>query len=369
MSRHGYQFVSRDVSEERDDGPFDETGDMSEPVVEEPVVTSSVDPRDALIERLLNTKERDEERREAAEQLHALGTAEALTRLDGLPGHSDARAVLRDARWDVPGAGAVPLLSSPDPLAAIVHLVGLRYRRAARHMSNRWGTAALGGTTAGIIAGSAGGAALWLVPESGADPSVIVALAVVGALAGALGAAGVGAGLASAEVLARSARATGLTVCGAIGGALSGTIGHVLARAVLVGVFGRDVTGIGGWFEGLVIGAAAGLGYAHSTSLLPGGGLAGPRGSARTRAALVTGIVCGLAAIALSLGGRNLVASSLDVMAAAFEGSDVGLAPLARLLGEEELRPVTRTLISGAEATLFGIGLAFGLTHRPRPRI
>ena len=25
VSRHGYQFVSRDVSEERDDGPFDET--------------------------------------------------------------------------------------------------------------------------------------------------------------------------------------------------------------------------------------------------------------------------------------------------------------------------------------------------------
>ena len=42
----------------------------------------------------------DEERREAAEQLHALGTEEALRRLDALPGHSEARAVLRDARWD-----------------------------------------------------------------------------------------------------------------------------------------------------------------------------------------------------------------------------------------------------------------------------
>ncbi len=370
VSRHGYQFVSREVSEERDDGPFDSTENTAEPASdEESSVAALVDPREPLIERLLNTNERDEERREAAEQLHALGTAEALRRLDGLPGHSDARAVLRDARWDVPGAGPVPLLSSPDPLQAIVHLVRLRYRRAARHMSNRWGTAALGGTAAGIVAGIAGGVSLWLVPESGSDPSVIVALAVAGAMAGAIGAAGVGAGLASAEVLARSARATGLTVCGAIGGALSGTIGHVLTRAVLLGAFGRDVPGIGGWFEGLVIGAAAGLGYAHSTSLLPGGGLAGPRGRARTRAAIVTGIACGAAAIALSLAGRNLVASSLDVMAAAFEGSGVGLAPLARLLGEEELRPVTRTLISGAEATLFGIGLAFGLTHRPRPRI
>jgi F0F1-type ATP synthase membrane subunit c/vacuolar-type H+-ATPase subunit K len=80
----------------------------------------------------------------------------------------------------------------------------------------------------------------------------------------------------------------------------------------------------------------------------------------------VTGIVCGIAGIGLSLADRNLVGSSLDVMAAAFEGSDVGLTPLAKLLGEEDLRPVTRTLVSAAEATLFGIGLAFGLTHRPR---
>ena len=347
--------------------PFGDPQSLPGPI-EEPVITPSVDPRGGLIARLLNPRDRDEERREAAEQLHALGTADALQRLDGLPGHAEARALLRDARWDVPGAGPVPLLSSPEPVAAIAELVRLRYRRAARHMSNRWGTAALGGTMAGIVAGAAGGVSLWLVPESAADPGVIVALAVVGALAGALGAAGVGAGLASAEVLARSARATGLTICGAIGGALSGTIAHIVTRAVLAGVFGRDVPEIGGWFEGLVIGAAAGFGYARSTALLPGGGLAAPRGAARTRAALLTGAVCGIAAIGLSLAGRNLVGSTLDVMAAAFEGSDVGLAPLARLLGEEDLRPVTRTLISAAEATLFGIGLAFGLTHRPKER-
>lgn len=368
VSRHGYQFVSRDVTEERDDGPFDADEVVTE-VAAPVVVMSAADPRDALLERLLNSRERDEERREAAEQLHLLGTADALNRLDGLPGHAEARAVLRDARWDVPDAGPVPLLASPDPFAAIWHLVRLRYRRAARHTSNRWGTAALGGTAAGAVAGAAGGISLWLVPESGADPGVIVALAVVGALAGAIGAAGVGAGLASAEVLARSARSTGLTLCGAIGGAIAGLFGHVVARAMLAGVFGRDIVGIGGWFEGLVIGAAAGWGYARSTSLLPGGGLAGPRGAARTRAALATGAACGVAAIALTLAGRNLVSSSLDLMAGAFQGSDVGLAPLARLLGEETLRPVTRTLISGAEAAVFGIGLAFGLTHRPRPRI
>jgi hypothetical protein len=52
-------------------------------------------------------------------------------------------------------------------------------------------------------------------------------------------------------------------------------------------------------------------------------------------------------------------------MAGVFDGSDVGLAPLARLLGEQELRPVTRTVISAFEGLLLGAALAFGLTHRP----
>jgi hypothetical protein len=83
----------------------------------------------------------------------------------------------------------------------------------------------------------------------------------------------------------------------------------------------------------------------------------------------MTGAACALVAVVLSLANRHLVASSLDVMASAFEGSDVGLAPLARLLGEQELRPITRTLVSGFEGLLFGAGLAFGLTHRPRRAI
>jgi DNA-binding winged helix-turn-helix (wHTH) protein len=375
VSRHGYQFVYTSVSEEPDEGALPCAGTEGarpaapEPASEPRAVPAPVDPFAAPLDRLLRRPpfERisDEERHEAAEQLHALGTAEALRRLDGLAGHPEARAILRDARWDVPGAGEIALFGSPRPWASAAHVVRLRLRRAARHSSNRWAAASAGGAVAGVAAGIVGGVALWLVPESQARPNAAVALALVGALAGAIGAAGVGAGLAAAEAVARSARTLALTACGAAGGALAGSLAHLLARAVLTGVFGRDIPLIAGWLEGLVLGAAAGLGYAAST-VVPGGGLAGPRGRARVRAALVTGAACAAAAIVLTLAGRHLVSSTLDVMASAFDGSHVGLAPIARLLGEQELRPITRAVASGFEGLMFGTGLAFGLTHRPR---
>ena len=114
------------------------------------------------------------------------------------------------------------------------------------------------------------------------------------------------------------------------------------------------------------MGAAVGAGYAVATRRLSQGGMAAPRGSARWRAALTTGATTAVAAMILALAGRHMVGSSLDLMADTFAGSQVGLDPLARLLGEDSLRPITRTLVSGFEALMFGSGLAFGLTRRPR---
>jgi hypothetical protein len=94
--------------------------------------------------------------------------------------------------------------------------------------------------------------------------------------------------------------------------------------------------------------------------------MAAPRGPARWGAVLATGLSCGLAALALGAAGRYLGAMSLDFVAHAFPGSQVGIGPLARLLGEPEPGLVTRSVISGGEGLLFGCGLALGLTHRPR---
>jgi DNA-binding winged helix-turn-helix (wHTH) protein len=380
VSRHGYQFVHADVAEEPE-VPVQAVAPPAAAVpIGAPAAVHGPDPapvasevlRAELVDRLLGRPAgrdlTDEERRDAAEQLHGLGTDSVLAEIAGQDGEAEARALLRDARWDVPGAGEVPLLGAHGSMAAIAALVRLRLRRAARLASRRWAAASAGGAAAGALAGMAGGVALLLVPESEAAASAVVALALVGAAAGALGAAGVGAGLAAAEALARSERALGLVTCGAAGGALAGLAGHGVAGALLASMFGKDGAAIGGALEGLVLGASAGFGYAAATTRIAGGGMATPHGGNRAAAALLTGACCAAACIGLAVADGHLVSASLDVVADRFEGSSVGLAPLARLLGEQELRPMTRTLVSGFEGLLFGIGLVLGLTRRPPVR-
>jgi hypothetical protein len=194
---------------------------------------------------------------------------------------------------------------------------------------------------------------------------VAVALAIVGAAVGGLGAAGVGAGLAAAEALARSARPLALVTLGSLGGAAVGATAHHVGRWTLEGLFGQDLGAVGGGFEGLVLGAAAGFGYALSTPRREGG-MATPHGRARLAAAAVTGLACAVAGFLLPAVGGQLAGSSLNNVARSFQGSQVGLRPLARLLGEPDPGPVTRSVIGGGEGLLFGFGLALGLTRRPR---
>lgn len=357
VSRHGYQFVAPGVVEEAD-------GDGAPPALRV-VAEAGDDGFAAALERLLAPGPLDtEERREAAETLHALGTARAL---EGAT-TARARALLRDTRWDVAGAGAVPLLGQPDLATTTLHLLRLRLRRALRVASRRWASGAAGGAATGLVAGLVGGLVLRFGPGAPGSAGLPAALGVVGLIAGGLGALGVGAGLAAAEVFARSSRRLALVVGGALGGGAIGALTHLVALATIQSLFGRDLSPTTGGFEGVVLGAAAGLGYATATRV-PEGGMASPHGGARGLVVLATGLCCAVAAIGLAAGGRYLGAMSLDLVAHAFPGSQVGIDPLARLLGEDVPGLVTRVVVSGWEGLMFGAGLALGLTRRPRPAV
>ena len=363
VSRHGYRFVFEDVVEEDDDGDWqgDRTSVQTAPAAAEPIA----DPFEPLLHRITRAAtgpNEEEDQREAAELLHALGTSEALKRLGTRPRHAFARALLRDTRWDSAEAGQVPLLSEPAPLATAYQLVGLRLRRAAAFAAARWAGASVGGGLAGVVAGSVGGTLLAVVPSSAASLDVVPVMAVIGGCCGAAGGAGVGAGLSIAESIARSRRLLALVCGAALGGGAVGLIAQLLGRWSLATLVGVNID-TGGGLEGLVIGAAAGLGYSLSTRSAEGG-LAAPRGSKRVTAVVATAAACAAAALTLTLLGRPLVGGTIHAIAQASRGSQAALTPLARLVGESDFGPLTAALIGTGEGALFGLGLSIGLTRR-----
>jgi len=369
VSRHGYQFVFPGVIEEEDDAG----ATPPPPAAIPPAPPTSFEP---LLERITRASSHgpgraersqpidNDDRRDAAEMLHALGTAEALRRLGTRPGHAAARALLREARWDSPGAGPVPVLGEPAPLAVTRELLRLRLRRAARLAARRWSGAAAGGALAGMAAGGLGGLILAAAPDSSAPIALAPVLAVIGATCGALGGAGVGAGLALAEAAVRSQRALALTCAGAIGGTLVGGAVQALTRWALASLVGLDVD-VGGGVEGVLIGGGAGLGFAIATRNTQDG-LAAPRGKKRLRAALITAVICGLAGLAITFAGRPLAGGTIHAIADAAKGSRATLAPLGRLIGEPDFGPLSRAILAFGEGAVFGLGLAYGLMRRPR---
>jgi DNA-binding winged helix-turn-helix (wHTH) protein len=363
VSRHGYQFVFADVVEEDDEGEWHAAVVAPADRVSPEAVLDPYEPLLQRLTRLTASASEEEEQREAAELLHALGTSEALRRIGTRPGHAFARALLRDTRWDAAEAGSVPIVGEPAPFETARHLVALRLRRASAVAAARWAGASIGGGVAGLVAGAAGGLILTAAPGSAASLAVVPVLALIGGCCGAAGGAGVGAGLSVAESIARSWRRAALVCGAAFGGGLAGYAAQWLGRWSLAALVGVHVD-IGGGLEGLVIGGAAGLGYSLGTSRSEGG-LAAPRGRRRIIVAVATAAGCGLAALALSIAGRTLVGGTIHVIADASAGSQANLTALGRFIGESNFGPLTAAVISTGEGALFGLGLALGLTHRP----
>ncbi len=358
VSRHGYQFIYADVREEEATRPLEQTTTADGPE------TSEAAGIEAVFARLVSDSAEDA-RREAAENLHRLGTSDAVGLLRSGADHAKARAMLRDARWDLPDAGPVPIFGEPDALRTLCELFALRLRRILRLAGRRYLAAIGGAAVTGLVAGFLGGLALYLGPGSEATAVVLGLLPLVGLVIGAAGASGVAAGLCSAEALIRSRRGLALVLFGAAGGGAIGLLAHSIGALVLQGLFGQDLSPVAGGSEGLVLGAATGAGYALATPR-PGGGMATPRGRARMLTAGLAGVIAALAAALLTWTGSYLGALSLDLLANNFPGSQVGLEPLARLLGEESPGPVTKLAIGAWEGFMFAFGTAFGLTHRPK---
>lgn len=246
------------------------------------------------------------------------------------------------------GAQPAPALDVP---ASVGPMADVPAREDAADQSTAW-HAARGGALAGIAAGGLGGLILAAAPGSTAPIAIAPVLAVIGGACGALGGGGVGAGLFVAETSARAQGAAALIGAAAIGGGVVGVTVQWLARWSLASLMGLDVA-VGGGVEGVVIGAAAGAGYAFAT-----------RSESSARGFVVTALLCGLAGLALMLGGRPLVGGTIHTIAIAADGSRAILAPLGRLIGEPDFGPMSQGILAFGEGAVFGLGLAFGLRKR-----
>ncbi len=356
VSRHGYQFVHAQIVEELDEPA------AAAPRETEPAAKAV--PVAPLVDRLLTATD-PEEARDLAEQLHALGTTDALADLTRRPHHAPAVAIMRDVRWNVPNSGNVPLLTDTEASGAIVALIRLRMADVKGAIARRWASAAATGVLGGVVAGAIGGVALHFTAPETVPLEAAIALAAVGALAGGVGASGVAAGLVTAEAVARSRRTLALILCGGLGGAIVAGVTGIVLHAVLIGLFGLTLVRGGVAFDGLVLGAAAGLGYGLTT-MPQGGGLAALRGKQRLVAAVAVAACTGVAAVGLALAGHPLVGGLVHEIARSSNNAELVLAPLGRLIGEPDFGTLTRAILSGFEGSAFGLSLGWGLTYRPK---
>ena len=363
VSRHGYQFVG-DVVESPDAGPWSAANHVGAGATPTDAQESDV-ARDQLVAVLLgehgSAPATEEERYDAALALHELGTDAALRRLADRPGHAEGGAV-RDARWMCRRRDA-RCYPRTDARRRVADPVRLRLRHAGARRPARWFSSTASSASCGIAAAwpaaspSVSRAARLRTPARRSRlRSSVASPAWQGRRIGGVWVARRSRGpRAQLHSSWRSARRMDRRLARRISA----------ARVVPLNVFGRNVSGMAGAPEGLVLGAVLGLGYATATRTLVAGGMASPRGAARVRVVLVTAAAAAIAGLLLALAGRRLVATSLDLVAGAFSGSAVGLAPLARFLGEDSLRPITQAIVSGFEGFMLGVGIAFGLTRRP----
>jgi hypothetical protein len=194
----------------------------------------------------------------------------------------------------------------------------------------------LGGGGAGLAAGGIGSLLLASVPDSHASLAVVPVLTLLGGGCGAAGAAGVSAGLSVAESRLPALGTLGLVLGAAIGGGTVGLLAQLFGRWTLETVFAFP-----------------------SIKDRPEGR---PLRSGTAVAAFA--VLCGLTALGLVLAGQPLVGGTLHAIAQASAGAQTTLAPLGRLLGEQDFGPLTAALIGTGEGVIFGAGLGLGLTRR-----
>lgn len=199
---------------------------------------------------------------------------------------------------------------------------------------------AIGGGTAGMVAGL-GYLALGLVTPGIGTASTLLVLISMNLLLGLAAGLAVGTGASVAGRASNNAPAW-IVAGGASGGLLIGALGRMIGNDLFTLLFGTAPGAITGSIEGLVVGAATGLAIALALHF-----------SARSvPRRLAPGFILGGAAGAgIALMGGRLMAGSLAEVSARFPETNLQIE--GALFGESGLGPIALTVATACEGALF----------------
>lgn len=204
---------------------------------------------------------------------------------------------------------------------------------------------AIGGGVAGFVGGLLYGFVAAAAPGAGLGAiSIVLVIQSLTILVALIGACGVSFGLAAAGFASRPPSWQWTMAGGAVGGLLVGAVVKLLGLdmfSLLFGITPGDMTGAG---EGLVLGAAVGLGV----------WLAQRHGRGRASRAVALAAAAGaIAGVAIPLMGGRLMGGSLDLLTRQVDSSRLSLAQLGRLLGEPDFGLLPQVLTGAVEGALF----------------
>ena len=251
----------------------------------------------------------------------------------------------------------VRLAHHPLALRSLIlfQLIWLRLHRH-RHEIIRQGLGGmLGAAVAGVIGGFMLGLSLAWIRQTTIlqGTSIIVVLVSLAVLVSAFGGMGVSYGMLMVDrVTYRHSRWWSMLGAGA-GGALIGGLANWLGSDIFRALFGRDLAGITGAFEGAVVGMGLAFGVRVMESLQPKAGA-----WQRTLAAAL-GAMC--AGVFVTLLGDNLFTGSLAIVTHSFANSQLRIESLSAWFGEVPLGRTTLMIISAIEAFLFGATVRAGM--------
>ncbi|WP_194953805.1 winged helix-turn-helix domain-containing protein [Sphingopyxis solisilvae] len=203
-------------------------------------------------------------------------------------------------------------------------------------------------TLAGLASGALAGLIYGMISATSGGAQVLVLAAMIGAL-GLLAGAGLGAGMAAA--LTWRERADGwMVACTAIGGLAVGALGNLLGRESVGLLSGVSVMNATGPFEGVVLGTAAG--FAAWAAL---------DGRARWTVIAVCLLAAFGAAALIFFSGGTLLAGSLQALAQGLTGTQLHLAKIGIVIGEDGLTRTAIGLTVAAECQIFILSIGTGL--------